>query len=67
MADKNAKAELNVEDLEGVAGGVSVNVPKDLNDILLGGPDAANPGKKPKPSLKDPRTWSMSEGESNNG
>ena len=33
MADKNAKAELNVEDLEGVAGGASVNVPNDPNDI----------------------------------
>jgi len=37
MADKNAKAELNVEDLEGVAGGASVNVSKDSNDILKQG------------------------------
>ncbi len=39
MADKNAKAELNVEDLEGVAGGASVNVPNDPNGIRNHGID----------------------------
>lgn len=38
MADKNAKAELNVEDLEGVAGGVGAEVKtKDIGNQQTGG------------------------------
>ena len=52
MADKNVKAELNAEDLEGVAGGASVNVPNDPNGIRNHGIDVLE-SMKPTLDVKD--------------